>query len=146
MLWVLIRIASSDDSNEHPQHMFLWRNDENYHSIIIKYPPYLSLLTVICFNRVTRCPDFLGWHGKITFNSSDFFEIPAYFLHFKNSIFTILGDLLLENNASFGQMLALISSFKICGRFSQQPGQIYVEKWSLLFQYRIFYALTLAGP
>ena len=42
MLWVLIRIASRGDSNEYPQHMFLWRTDENYPSIIIKYPPYLS--------------------------------------------------------------------------------------------------------
>ena len=25
------------DSNEYPQHMFLWRSDENYPSIIIKY-------------------------------------------------------------------------------------------------------------
>ena len=44
MLWVLIRIASTPrrgDSNEYPQHMFLWRNKENYPSIIIKYPPYL---------------------------------------------------------------------------------------------------------
>ena len=29
------------DSNEYPQHMFLWRTDENYFSIIIRYPPYL---------------------------------------------------------------------------------------------------------
>ena len=28
-------------SNEYPQHMFLWRNKQNYPSIIIKYPPYL---------------------------------------------------------------------------------------------------------
>ena len=43
MFWVLIRIASSrrGDSNEYPEHMFLWRTDENYPSIIIKYPPYL---------------------------------------------------------------------------------------------------------
>ena len=25
MLWVLIRMASRGDSNEYPQHMFLWR-------------------------------------------------------------------------------------------------------------------------
>ena len=36
MLWVLIRIAS----NEHPQHMFLWRNKQNDPLIIIKFPPY----------------------------------------------------------------------------------------------------------
>ena len=29
------------DSNEHPQHMFLWRTDENFPSIFLKYPPYL---------------------------------------------------------------------------------------------------------
>ena len=27
-----------DDSNEYLQHMFLWRTDENYLLIIIKYP------------------------------------------------------------------------------------------------------------
>ena len=39
MLWVLIRIASWGDSNEYPQHMFLWRNKQNYPFIIMKYPP-----------------------------------------------------------------------------------------------------------
>ena len=39
MLWVLIRIDSP--RHEYPQHIFLWRTDENYPSIIIKYPPYL---------------------------------------------------------------------------------------------------------
>ena len=29
------------DSNEYPQHMFLRRIDENYPSVVIKYPPYL---------------------------------------------------------------------------------------------------------
>ena len=29
------------DSNEYPQHMFLWRTDENYPSIITKYKLYL---------------------------------------------------------------------------------------------------------
>ena len=29
------------NSNEYPQHMFLWRTIENYSLIIIKYPPYL---------------------------------------------------------------------------------------------------------
>ena len=29
------------NSNEYPQHMFLWRTDKNYFLIIIKYPPYL---------------------------------------------------------------------------------------------------------
>ena len=32
------------DSNEYAQHMILWRTDENYPSIIIKYPPYLAIL------------------------------------------------------------------------------------------------------
>ena len=29
------------NSNEYPQHVFLWRTDENYPWIIIKYPSYL---------------------------------------------------------------------------------------------------------
>ena len=29
------------DSNEYPQHTFLWRNKQNYPLIITKYPPYL---------------------------------------------------------------------------------------------------------
>ena len=40
MLWELMGTRRSD-SNEYPQHMFLWRNVENYPSIITKYPPYL---------------------------------------------------------------------------------------------------------
>ena len=50
------------DSNEYPQHMFLWteailmsthnisfltRTDENYPSIIMKYPPYLFFLVIL---------------------------------------------------------------------------------------------------
>ena len=42
MLWVLIRIAY-----EYPQHLFLWRTDENYPSIVIKYPHYLVFWTVL---------------------------------------------------------------------------------------------------
>ena len=55
MLWVLIRIASAritccgyslelplwGDSNEYPQHMLLWRIEENYPLLILKYPPCL---------------------------------------------------------------------------------------------------------
>ena len=37
MLWVLVRVPRL----EYPQHMFLWRTDENYSSIFIEYPPYL---------------------------------------------------------------------------------------------------------
>ena len=33
----------SNDSNGYSQHMFLWRNMENYPKLIIKYPPYLFL-------------------------------------------------------------------------------------------------------
>ena len=29
------------NSDEQPQHMFLWKTGENYPQIIIKYPPYL---------------------------------------------------------------------------------------------------------
>ena len=51
MLWVLIeailmgtnniRFYGPGDSNEYPQHLFLWRNVENCPQIITKYPPYL---------------------------------------------------------------------------------------------------------
>ena len=37
MLWVLIRNACLGDSDEYPQHMFSWRNKQNYH----QYPAYL---------------------------------------------------------------------------------------------------------
>ena len=30
------------DSNEHPQHRFLWKNKQNYPLIIIKYPKKIS--------------------------------------------------------------------------------------------------------
>ena len=82
MLWVLIRIASSKsicneyslespcrDSNEYPQHSvftekkailmnthnicFLWRTDEIYPSIIIKYPPYLFFRSQVAASRET---------------------------------------------------------------------------------------------
>ena len=33
------------DSNEHPQHMFLWRTEENYLLIITKYPPILLIVS-----------------------------------------------------------------------------------------------------
>ena len=36
MLYVTYR----GDSNEYPQHMFLWRNKQNYPLIITKTPPY----------------------------------------------------------------------------------------------------------
>ena len=36
---------SRGDSNEYPQHMFLWRNKQNYLLIITKYAPYLSYWT-----------------------------------------------------------------------------------------------------
>ena len=46
MLWVVIRIAlpcslespRQGDSNEYTQHMFLWRNKQNYPLITTKYP------------------------------------------------------------------------------------------------------------
>ena len=31
------------DSNEYLQHMFLWRNKQNYPLIITKYPSYLFI-------------------------------------------------------------------------------------------------------
>ena len=39
------------DSNEIPQHRFIWRNKQNYHLIIIKYAPYFF------------CCDAKGWKG-----------------------------------------------------------------------------------
>ena len=55
------------DSNEYPQHMFLWRNKQNYHLVITKYPPYLfhclssyslyrSYNTFSCYNRNSKTP------------------------------------------------------------------------------------------
>ena len=41
MLWVLIRRRGDSNKYMHPQHMFLWRTDENYLSVIIKNSPYL---------------------------------------------------------------------------------------------------------
>ena len=44
MLWVLVRIASARDSNEHPQPRILWRNNQ-----II---PKLSLNTLLIYSTV----------------------------------------------------------------------------------------------
>ena len=41
MLWYSLESTQRGDSNEYPQHMFLWRNKQNYPSVTIKYPPYL---------------------------------------------------------------------------------------------------------
>ena len=41
-----------DDSNEYPQHMFLWRTDKNYPSVIIKYPPYLVICLILMVSRL----------------------------------------------------------------------------------------------
>ena len=41
MLWYSLEFPWRGDSNEYPQHMFLWRTKENYPLIITKYPPYL---------------------------------------------------------------------------------------------------------
>ena len=59
------------DSNEHPQHWFLWRFDKNYVSIIIKYAPYffccvwptLFLLNVLTALKWTHFYMFIisGW-------------------------------------------------------------------------------------
>ena len=42
-----LELSRQGDSNEYPQHMFLSRNDENYPSIFIKYPPYLFQCMVL---------------------------------------------------------------------------------------------------
>ena len=60
MLWVLIRIAY-----EYPQHLFLWRTDENYPSIIIKYPHYLVFWTVL---RNFLNPHICFAEAKISFH------------------------------------------------------------------------------
>ena len=36
-----LELLQQGDSNEYPQRMILWRTDENYPLIIIKYPSYL---------------------------------------------------------------------------------------------------------
>ena len=107
----------------------------NYHQITV---PSLSV-PLNSEYRVTRCPHLSGLAWKksllsrtpsIIFNSPEFSQSQANFLNFEG-IFTILGDFLLENNATFGQKLAfMMSSIKICGRFSLQLGRIFVEKWS----------------
>ena len=38
------------DSNEHPQPMFLWRTDKNYHLFIIIYPLYLFHWCLVSLN------------------------------------------------------------------------------------------------
>ena len=58
MLWVLIRITS-----------FLWRDDKNYPSIIIKYPPYLlhwSLITWLEYFFHVTCKK--GWYNNFRFH------------------------------------------------------------------------------
>ena len=40
---------SRGDSNEYPQHVFLWRTDDTYPSVIIKYPPDLFFCSVLLF-------------------------------------------------------------------------------------------------
>ena len=47
---ILNRIASGGNSDEYQQHMFLWRTDENYSSVVIKYPPYQFLWTCLSEN------------------------------------------------------------------------------------------------
>ena len=39
--WYSLESPRRGDSNEYPQHMFLWSNKQNYPLIITKYPPYL---------------------------------------------------------------------------------------------------------
>ena len=39
--YLILELPRRGDSNEYPHHMFLWRTDENYPSVIIRYPPYL---------------------------------------------------------------------------------------------------------
>ena len=51
------------DSNEYPQHMFLWETTENYPLIIIKYPPYLFCCTS------PQCPWLvMSYQASVNFN------------------------------------------------------------------------------
>ena len=83
MLWVLIiESPRQGDSNGYPKHMFLWRTDENYPSIIIEYPSYLFfcklLWHLICFVSVP----FMRWHFCVTF-----------YIHHQNSEKVLLRNL-----------------------------------------------------
>ena len=63
MSWVLIGIAEGyslelpqrGDSNEYPQHMFLWRNKQNYPIIITKYPSYLIICSTDLDSYIKPC-------------------------------------------------------------------------------------------
>ena len=84
MLWVLITIASNiccgyslelprqGDSNEYPQHMFLWRNKQNCPLIITKYPPYLFLC--LAYKAFSQCISFLNISVKVKL----FFTFSTY--------------------------------------------------------------------
>ena len=42
------------DSKEYPQHMFSWRTDKNYISVIIKYPTAISSVHVCIFLQLAQ--------------------------------------------------------------------------------------------
>ena len=67
------------DCNEYPQHMFLWRTDKNYPSIIIKYPPYLFHCLVLCAG------------------------LPEYPFHMDNPSFLFNAIKLSSNNKNWGR-------------------------------------------
>ena len=54
------------DSNEYPQHMFLWRTDKNCPSIIIKYPPIVAYFGRQVF---LRCYSFDAISGVLHLES-----------------------------------------------------------------------------
>ena len=47
MLWYSLDFPRRGDSNEYPQHIFLWRNKQNYPLIITKYPSHVSVVVFL---------------------------------------------------------------------------------------------------
>ena len=93
------------DSNEYPQHIFLWRTDENYPSIIIKYPPY-STVYYLGIAVKTKSRDnfdeekqYSMWLKKRLSNFKVSWHMQSYykFLHFKSCLFW---DLLYQRQMS----------------------------------------------
>ena len=58
MFWYSLELFNLGNSYEHPQYMFLWRIDNNYPSIITKYPTIWStvmlLITEIDHSKVVE--------------------------------------------------------------------------------------------
>ena len=68
MLGYWLKSPRPSDSNEYPQHMFLWSNKQNYPLIITKYPPYL-FFRINTVNLLSSLHNFsilevLGYSGR----------------------------------------------------------------------------------